>query len=48
VGKFRLAGSKKPKARSDARAALPCLIIIVLGILLICVVFYFSLQSGNP
>jgi len=48
VAKFRLAGGKKPKLKSDARAALPCLTIIVLGILLVCVLFYFSLQSGNP
>ncbi|HME05770.1 MAG TPA: hypothetical protein VKG25_01920 [Bryobacteraceae bacterium] len=48
MAKFRLAGSKKPKLRSDARAALPCLILIVLGILVVCVLFYFSLQSGNP
>jgi hypothetical protein len=47
VAKFKLAGGKKPKARSDARAALPCLILIALAILLACVLFYFSLQSGN-
>jgi hypothetical protein len=48
VAKYRPAGSKKPKQASNTRAALPCLIVIVLGITLVCVLFYFSLQSGNP
>jgi hypothetical protein len=47
MAKFKSAGTKKTseKVRS-ARAALPCLVLVVLGIALMCLLFYFSLQSG--
>jgi hypothetical protein len=49
MAKFKSAGSKKTseKVRS-ARAAVPCLVIVALGIALMCLLFYFSLQSGLP
>jgi len=46
MAKFKPAGSKKPAAKS-ARSAVPCLVMIVLGIIIMCLLFYFSLQSGN-
>lgn len=30
------------------RGALPCMVLVVLVIVLMCVLFYFSLQSNNP
>jgi hypothetical protein len=49
MAKFKSAGSKKPtqKAKS-ARAAIPCLVLIVLGIALMSLLFYLSLQSSTP
>jgi hypothetical protein len=46
MGKFKPAGSKKAPVKS-ARSAIPCLVIIVLGISGMCLLFYFALQSGN-
>ncbi len=46
MGKFKPAGGKKAPAKS-ARSAIPCLVLIVAGILIMCMLFYFSLQSGN-
>jgi len=46
MAKFKPAGTKKAPARSN-RSAIPCLIILVLGILIMCLLFYFSLSSGN-
>ncbi len=46
MAKFKSAGSKKTPAKS-ARRAIPCLILIVLGIAIMCLLFYLSLQSGN-
>jgi len=46
MAKFKPAGSKKPSSKS-ALKALPCLILIILGILIMCLLFYFSLSSGS-
>jgi len=46
MAKFKPAGSKKAPAKS-ALSAIPCLIQIVLGIAIMCLLFYFSLSSGN-
>jgi hypothetical protein len=47
MAKFKSAGPKKtPDKVKSARAALPCLLIVALGIALMCLLFYFSLQSG--
>jgi hypothetical protein len=46
MAKFKPAGSKKAPAKS-ARSAIPCLIIVILGIVIMCLLFYFSLQSST-
>ena len=48
MAKFKSAGSKKSseKVRS-ARAAIPCLVLVALGIAMVCLLFYFSLQSNT-
>jgi uncharacterized membrane-anchored protein len=45
MAKFRSAGSKKVPAKS-ARSAIPCLILVILGIVIMCLLFYYSLQSN--
>jgi len=47
MAKVKLAGSKKSKASktSDVRGALPCLFLVLMGIALLMVIFYYSLQS---
>jgi hypothetical protein len=48
MAKFKSAGTKQTKDKvKSARAAIPCLLLVALGIALMCVLFYFSLQSGN-
>jgi hypothetical protein len=47
MAKFKTAGGKKAPAKSN-RSAIPCLVLVVLGIALMSVLFYLSLQSGNP
>ncbi len=44
MAKFKLAGSKKTPAKS-ARSAIPCLVIVILGIAIMCLLFYFSLKG---
>ncbi|HTC87878.1 MAG TPA: hypothetical protein VK686_06240 [Bryobacteraceae bacterium] len=48
MAKFKSAGSTKKTSEKvkSARAAIPCLVIVALGILIMCVLFYFSLQSN--
>ena len=46
MAKFKPVGSKKAPAKS-ARSAIPCLILVVLGIAIMCLLFYFSLQSST-
>jgi len=46
MAKFKAAGTKKAPAKS-ARGAIPCLILVVLGIALMCLFFYLSLSSST-
>jgi hypothetical protein len=49
MAKFKSAGTRKTSQKvKSARAAIPCLVLVALGIALMCVLFYFSLQSGTP
>jgi hypothetical protein len=45
MAKFKPAGAKKAPARSASKA-IPCLVLIILGIVLMCLFFYLSLQSN--
>jgi hypothetical protein len=47
MAKFKSAGSKKTQKVKSARAALPCLLIVALGIALVCLLFYYSLSSNT-
>lgn len=49
MAKFKSAGSTKKTSEKvkSARAAIPCLVIVALGILIMCVLFYYSLQSNT-
>jgi hypothetical protein len=46
MAKYRPAGKRAKTAQSNARA-IPCLILIVLGIAMLCLLFYFSMKSGS-
>ncbi|MGD0436677.1 MAG: hypothetical protein ABSB86_09430, partial [Bryobacteraceae bacterium] len=48
MAKFKSAGSKKAAPAKSARRAIPCLVIIALGIAVMCLLFYLSLQSNTP
>ena len=49
MAKFKSAGGKKTSQKlKSARAAFPCLLIVVLGIVLLSLLFYFSLKSNTP
>ncbi len=49
MAKFKSAGSKKAAAPTkSALSAIPCLLLVVLGIALISLMLYFSLQSSAP
>ena len=45
MAKYKPAGQKKKATTSNARSAIPCLVLIVFAIALMCLLFYFSLQS---
>jgi hypothetical protein len=47
MAKFKPAGSRKVKAERSNKSAIPCLIVIVLGFLLIFLLFYELLKSGR-
>jgi len=47
MAKFKSAGTKKSPSAKSVRSAIPCLILIILGIVGMCVLLYFSLQSGT-
>jgi hypothetical protein len=47
MAKFKPAGSSKKLPAKSARAAIPCLILVLLGIAAMCLLFYLSLQSGT-
>ena len=48
MAKYKLAGANKTKtgAAKSMKGAVPCLVLIVGGIALLCLMFYLSLQSG--
>lgn len=45
MAKYKPAGSKKASKAKSAKGAIPCLIVIVFAIGVMCLLFYFSLQS---
>jgi hypothetical protein len=47
MAKLKPAGSTKKTPAKSARAAIPCLILVLLGIAAMCLLFYLSLQSGT-
>ncbi|MGA2215058.1 MAG: hypothetical protein ABSH31_17425 [Bryobacteraceae bacterium] len=48
MAKFKSAGSKKTSDKvKSARAAIPCLVLVALGVALLCLLFYFSLQGNT-
>jgi hypothetical protein len=49
MAKLKLAGQNKSKSSpaKSMRGAVPCLVLIVAGIALLCLMFYLSLQSGT-
>ena len=46
MAKFKSAGSKKAAPAKSARSAIPCLVLVILGIVLMCLLFYYSLRSS--
>jgi len=48
MAKYKSAGSKKATPAKSAVNAIPCLILIVLGIAAMSLLFYFSLRSSVP
>jgi hypothetical protein len=47
MAKFKSAGRAKTTPAKSARGAIPCLILVILGIVIMCLLFYFSLQSSS-
>jgi len=47
MAKLKAAGSTKKTPGKSARSAIPCLILVILGIVLMCLLFYISLSSGS-
>jgi hypothetical protein len=47
MAKLKPAGGVKKTPAKSARSAIPCLILVVLGIALMGFLFYLSLQSGT-
>ena len=45
MAKYKPAGSKKALRTSQAKGAIPCLILLIFGIGVMCLLFYFMLQS---
>ncbi len=45
MGKFKPAGSKRKAKLKDVRSALPCLIIIVLGTLMLFMLLYAIMKG---
>lgn len=46
MAKFRSAGSRKAPPAKSARSAIPCVVIVILGIVIMCLLFYYSLRSN--
>jgi hypothetical protein len=49
MAKFKSAGSSKKTSEKvkSARAAIPCLLLVTLGVALLCLLFYYALQSNT-
>ncbi len=47
MAKFKPAGSKKPKAAQSKRGFIPCLIVLVVGFVLISLLFFAVMKSGQ-
>lgn len=45
MAKYKPAGSKKPLKSTQSKGAIPCLIVLIFGIGIMCLLFYFMLQS---
>jgi hypothetical protein len=48
MAKYKSAGSKKVTPAKSVRSAIPCLLLIVLGIAAMSYFFYLSLRSAAP
>jgi hypothetical protein len=44
MAKYKAAGTRRPK--TSARSAIPCLVILAIGFVIVFFVFYLSMQSG--
>ena len=47
MGKYKAAGSRKAEAKKSNARAIPCLVLIVVGIALVSLLFYELLKSGS-
>jgi hypothetical protein len=47
MAKLKPAGSGKKTPAKSARSAIPCLILVLLGIAGMCLLFYLSLKSSG-
>ena len=45
MAKYKPAGSKKTSKAAQSKSAIPCLILVVVGIGIMCLLFYFTLTS---
>ena len=45
MAKYKPAGSKKSAKTSQTKGAIPCLILVIVGIGIMCLLFYFTLTS---
>ena len=46
MAKFRSAGSRKTAPAKSIRSAIPCVVLVILGIVIMCLLFYYSLRSN--
>jgi len=47
MARFRPPGSKKSAPQKSARGLIPCLFVLIGGIILIFVLFYLSVNAGK-
>jgi hypothetical protein len=45
MAKYRPAGSKKAVKGTGPKGAIPCMIVVIFAIGIMCMLFYFTLQS---
>jgi hypothetical protein len=48
MAKFKSPKNKAATPAASGRGAIPCLVVVVFGILLIGLLFYLSMQSATP